>query len=136
MYTVKALESKSNALFSIVVTLSGIDILVILLQPLNAATPIVVTPSGRAMLCKEELEKKAYSSRVVNLLFAANVTVVTLLYENAYLSIVVTLAGIDTLVKDLLYSNALEPIAVTGNPLYVAGIIRSVSLQYPIPTTV
>lgn len=66
----------------------------------------------------------------------ANVTLVTPQCANAYSPIVVTLAGIDTLLKDLTASNALEPIAVTGNPLYVAGITRSVSSQYPIPTTV
>src|SRR5437660_102109 len=85
------------------VTLSGILTLVRLVQPENAP-PMLVTLPGIVTLVRLVQDK------------------------NARFSMLVTLPGIVTLVRRVLYWNAADPMAVTGRPLMVDGMVTALPL--------
>ena len=91
------------------VTLSGMVMLVRLVHKANASPPMVVTLSGMVILV-----------RLVQL-------------ENAATPMLVTLSGMVMLVRLVQLEKAEGPMPITVYPLYVAGIISSVSVQVPIP---
>ena len=82
------------------------------MQLLNKPLEITVTPSGSTIL------------------------VIPLHPSNALEPIETMPLGIIIFVIVDWFLNAPEPIAVTGNPLYVFGIVNSVSKQAPYPVTV
>jgi hypothetical protein len=83
------------------VTPSGIVMLVRLLQSLKAAYPMLVTPSGIVMLVR------------------------LLQFQKALFPMLVTLLGIVMLVRRLQFQKALSPMLVTGLPSMVSGMTSS-----------
>ena len=92
----------------------------------NALSPMVVTLLGMVIFVKSSQRWKAPLSIVVNWLFSSKITVVKFLQvEKAYSPMVVTLLGMVMLVNLLKSTKTRSPMAVTGFPLCVLGIIMS-----------
>ena len=85
-----------------------------LLQSINALSLMVITDAGRVMLVRLMQPKKAASPIVTRELFAAKVIVVILKQaSNAPIPMLVTLLGIVILVRFLQLTKALSLIVIT-----------------------
>ena len=121
----------SNAESPMLVTLSGMVMLVKASQERNALSPMLVTLSGMVMLVKEVQYSNALSPMLVTP--SGMVTLVKAVQpENALLQMTITELGI-VISSKILESN--EPTSVTALPLYVAGIsILERYFAWPIST--
>ena len=106
-------------------TLSGMVMLVMLLQPENAKSPMLVTPSG-IVTSPEQAVPSIKIPFTITGEFPCCLFVNQGVSENAAFPMLVTLSGIVMLVKLLQYRNAESPMLVT-----LSGIVMFVNLlQY------